>query len=135
MGVGDLFGSESLVWKTCQEVKHLSENGTPLFLTTTRFQENTINYLGKQVLQILMRVAHRDNLVGDLLLARLPTHHLIAFTPYDFIVIPKYSMHNSWNPARMMKVAAPPSDVVMIGKKKAIKMFKTHIRMFATEVP
>ena len=119
----------------CQEVKRFSENGTLLFPITTLLQENTINYLGNQVLQILVRVAHRDNLVSDLLLARLPTHHLIAFTPYDFIVIPKYRMHNSWNPARMMKVAAPPSDVVMIGKKKAIKMFKTHIRMFATEVP
>lgn len=116
-------------------MKHSPENGTPLFPTTTHFQGNTINYLGNQVLQILVRVAHRDNLVSDLLLARLPTHHFIAFTSYDFIVIPKYSMHNSWNPARMMKVAAPPSDVVMIGKKKAIKMFKTHIRMFATEVP
>ena len=119
----------------CQDVKRFSENETLLFPITTLLQENTINYLGNQVLQILVRVAHRDNLVGDLLLARLPTHHFIAFTSYDFIVIPKYSMHNSWNPARMMKVAAPPSDVVMIGKKKAIKMFKTHIRMFATEVP
>ena len=40
-----------------------------------------------------------------------------------------------WKTERMMKVVEAPNPPVMMGKKKAIAIFKIHIKILATEVP